>query len=199
MPLIHLLVALRCEARPLVAHFGLQELPRESGQRRLYAGRDLRLIVAGVGRKNAASAVEELHARCGQAAHWLDVGVAGHRWRPVGEVLLASAVHQPAGRVFSLEQRFGALSARGLETHDDVVEDYPQADRAVEMEASGFVAAALPLAHAAAVHCLKVISDNAGSPVTALDATRIGELIASALPKMELLLALLRQGEEDGP
>ena len=200
MSLIHLLVALRCEAQPLIARYGLQPLARESGQRRIYAGGDLRLIVAGVGREAAVAATHELASRCGSAAHWVDLGVAGHRWRPVGEVLLASVVHEEAsGRVFSLEQRFVAPCPQiELETHDDVVEDYPQADRAVEMEASGFVAAALPLAPAGAIHCLKVISDNATSPIATLAAARISELIAAALPTLELLLALLRHSGKEG-
>lgn len=200
MSLIHLLVALRCEAQPLIARHGLQPLAREPGQRRIYAGGDLRLIVAGVGREAAATATQELAARSGDATAWVDLGVAGHRQRPVGEVLLASAVHEQAsGRVFRLERRFTPpCPLVELETHDDVVQDYPLADRAVEMEASGFVAAAQPLAPPAAVHCLKVISDNASSPIAALDAARISALIAAALPTWELLLALLRQSEEEG-
>lgn len=199
MSLIHLLVALRCEAQPLIARYGLQPLTREPGQRRIYAGADLRLIVAGVGREAAAAATHELAARSGGATSWVDLGVAGHRQRPVGEVLLASAVHERAtGRVFRLEQRFTPpCPLVELETHDEVVEDYPLADRAVEMEASGFVAAAQPLAPAAAIHCLKVISDNASSPLAALDAARISALIAIALPTLEFLLALLRQSEKE--
>ncbi|MCK5795863.1 MAG: hypothetical protein KAI47_01680 [Deltaproteobacteria bacterium] len=158
----------------------------------------LRLIVGGMGRVAAAAAVGVLHgvdfvqvsgddaiprflpgddATSRLPAFWLNVGICGHGRRPVGDVILAAAVHDvTAGHRFELHRTFEApCDVAELETHDARVTTYPPGDRAVDMEAAGFVAAARRCGANGrdAIQCLKVVSDNAESPPR--DVTRRAE------------------------
>ena len=92
--MIHILVALRSEARPLLSHFDLEPMPGGVAGSPAFAARDLRLVVTGMGGSKTAFAMEELRglSRCEPAIAWLNVGIAGHRDLPIGEAILADQV-----------------------------------------------------------------------------------------------------------
>ncbi len=192
---LNIVVALRPEGQPLVEHWRLRLLGGEGGTSpQIFAGEValgegrraiLRLIVGGMGRVAAAAAVGVLHGvdfvqRSGEdatprlPAFWLNVGICGHGRRPVGDVILAAAVHDvTAGHRLALHRAFEApCDVAEVETHDAVVTTYPVGDRAVDMEAAGFVAAARRYGAVGrdAIQCLKIVSDNAESPLR--DVTR---------------------------
>lgn len=201
-----LVVALRCEAQPLIERFDL--CPRESGGRlRCFVGAlddtPLELAISGVGKLAAATATAYLQGSGGTArARWLNIGLAGHGRRAVGEALLAGRVEEASsGRFFRVEQPFdSALPVIHLRTVDTLQPTYPEGDVAVEMEAYGFFAAARRFANAKAVHALKVVSDNAQSPPLGRDearATRLIEGAMEAIVETITKLSRLSQGAED--
>ena len=189
---IRLVVALPAEAKPLRRHFALRRDQRASLP--LYRQGDTLLAVCGVGSTAAARAVHWLAAheleRAAQAL-WINVGIAGHPSRSVGEAVLACEIEDQASggrwltspptqppcaldRLLTLQQPDPAYRWPGLQ----------------EMEAAGFYAAARVHAPAAAVQCLKVVSDNLRQPSHRINGSLVNDLIAG---RMEILEHLIRQ------
>jgi hypothetical protein len=204
--MLHLLTALPCEARPLIARYRLRSLAEE-GPLRLHEGEGpggrLRLVVAGVGRAASAAAVGWLAGRLGaeggrpECAAWLNLGIAGHRRLPLGEARLVHRIVEPAsGRafypVFLFERPCASAELWTLERFDGA---YPETEALLDMEASGFFEAAARFSSAEIIHCLKIVSDNREAPA-ALDGkpdpARIDGLVTGHLETVDRLLALLQ-------
>lgn len=200
-----LVAALRAEATPLIDHFGLQREPEQRAFE-VWSSDDVTLVISGIGKAAAAVATGYLGAR-GQAAIWLNVGIAGHGLLAVGQVLLAhKVVDRAADRSYFPMLPFEPpCETAEVVTVDQPELRYPQ-PVAYEMEASGFVAAAQRFQTAELVHCLKVVSDGPENDIKSLDRQRIRGLISSALPVVEAvrerclpLLAELNDASADPP
>jgi len=198
--MLHLVVALECEAEPLRRHFGLRATGRASTQSsnspfKLYEGEDLRLVVSGMGQALAAAAVAWLAGRHEGAPRsaWLNVGTAGHALRPVGEGVLAHKVCDAAtGECWYPGLVFAAPAAREtLLTVARPEREYRHA-AAYEMEAAGFCRAAARFAPWELIHCYKVISDNRHQPVHEVNADRVRAWMADNLPAIERLVTTLQ-------
>ncbi|MBW2732266.1 MAG: hypothetical protein JRH20_07710 [Deltaproteobacteria bacterium] len=184
---LRLVVALRCEAQPLIERLGLT--PYDTGGRlRLYTGQvsttRLELAISGVGKLAAATAAAYLQGLGGKhRARWLNIGVAGHGKREIGEVLMAGRVHEASsGRHFAVQLPFDStLPMVTVRTVDRVEPHYPEADEALEMEAFGFFSAARRFANAKAVHALKIVADNSKSAPLGHDEARVKSLMEGAL------------------
>ena len=196
---VHLLVALRAEARPLIEHYRLRGERTHSGLRRLSdSGGSLALVVTGSGKSAAASAVRRLAS--GRQAAWLNLGIAGHAAHRVGSVFLADTiVDEASGRTWRPVFAFDPpCPTAALRTVDRPCRDFPT-DDLYDMEAAGFCEAARSLAGSERVHCLKVVSDNRDQPATALTRERVTELIAANLrPIASVVDALRRLSVEAG-
>ena len=175
--MIRLVVALPSEARPLVRRFGLVREPGPNPP--VWRGGQVSLVVSGIGRQASASATSRLAdaGPSGEAA-WLNVGIAGHRDRPLGEIVLAHKVVGPDNaRAWYPPLVFEPPCATATVTTVDRPETaYPE-NTVYEMEASGFCAAAARFASAELIQVIKVISDNAAAPPDGLTADRVEELI----------------------
>lgn len=188
---LHLVVALPSEARPLLDAFSMRADDERSGVR-LYAGETARLVVTGVGKAASASGVGYLAGAFPGPAIWLNVGIAGHRSRPVGEVLMAHAVvDRAAGQSF-----FPPLVvAPPVPTSRLVTVDRPETayaeDAAYDMEAAAFFAAARRFQTAELVHSLKVVSDGPEAPIASITRQRITAWIEKAVPVVSRLHGLL--------
>ena len=176
--MVRIVVALPCEARPLISHWALQAVC-SGGDFRVYGAPGLRLVVSGVGKAASSAAVSSLHAGLppGPAA-WLNVGVAGHSCAPVGTPFLARTItdgdtgvsHRPS---FCFPLPCGTAPVL---TVDEPLDLYPDA-ALCEMEASGFFAAAQDLTSSDLVHCMKIVSDGPGRTWRELTADRIAALL----------------------
>ena len=84
--MIHFVVALPAEGKPLIDRYGLRRRTLRSDYP-IYEGNDITLIVSGIGKVAAAAATACLHASTNdhRPGVWLNVGIAGHSQRPVGE------------------------------------------------------------------------------------------------------------------
>lgn len=187
----HLVVALAAEARPLVAHYSLQEV-FDGSPFRVFEGEAMRLIISGVGKTAAASAVAYLFALTGQPRHraWLNVGIAGHATRPVGDPLLANKItDQASGRSWLLPSAFEPPCDCGeIRTVDRPESEY-LSDAAYDMEAAGFFDMASRLVTPELVQVLKVVSDNRDQGPEGVSARAVEAVIQSRLETVDRVAA----------
>lgn len=192
---IHILVALRSEARPLLSHFDLEPMPGGVAGRPAFAARDLRLVVTGMGGSKTAFAMEELRglSRCEPAIAWLNVGIAGHRDLPIGEAILADEVLEAAtGRSWKLHPLSEAPCRIGPVCTVDVVEERYPTRAAYEMEAASLCPRAPDALGTGLLQILKVVSDNRQSGTQQISAAFVEELIGRQLQLIEWLVGELR-------
>ncbi|MCG6862374.1 MAG: hypothetical protein LJE70_14025 [Chromatiaceae bacterium] len=191
MSLINLLVALPAEAKPIASRLDLERVQPDLGFP-LFRRGQISLIVTGPGKINAAAGAAFLGAleRCPREAVWVNLGVAGHAGRRIGDVLLASSItDEGSGRVW-----YPILGQdRPCRADDLLTLDRPdliyQREGMVDMEASGFFATACRWSSAELVQVLKVVSDNSRSTAKGLTAKLARSLIGDALETLETLLA----------
>jgi len=160
--MINIITALQCEARPLIEHYKLRGNARHNAFR-CYQSDEMQLIVSGIGKLAAATATTYLAASNSGATTcaWLNLGIAGHADKPVGEALLAHKLIDSA----SEQQWFPGIvmpiicNSATLTTVDKPEQSYRKGTM-VDMEASGFYAAAARFQSCELIHSLKIISDN---------------------------------------
>ncbi len=201
LPVLRFVVALEAEARPLIEHYRLER--DDGGAFKIFRRGDVALIVSGIGKAAAAAGAAYLHATLaplrGDAASgerdavWLNVGIAGHGTRPVGEALLAhKVVDRASGRAWYPSLVFQPPCATGLVTTVDQPEREMTSPGAYDMEASGFVATAGRFASAELVHCLKIVSDGPDTDIESLTRRAVRDLVARNIPAIEAVVEACR-------
>lgn len=207
-------MALEAEARPLVERYGLRRDPTVDAFKVFHAdetfrGEGVALVVSGLGKVASAAATAYLHLLTGGEinASWINVGIAGHRSRPLGEAVLGHKIlDRASGRSWYPPHVFAPrLTTDEIVTVDGVERAFDD-DGAHEMEASGFYPTACRFATAELVQCLKVVSDGPGDVPERLSARRVTELIAGQMEAIEWLVGEtdqlgleMRRLEEDPP
>ena len=175
--LVHLVVALDAEAKPLISWFGLKRQQPDRGFP-VFRHAHIALVVAGPGKANAAAATAHLHAVCGfpRDALWLNVGIAGHRELAVGTTAVAHAVDdaatRPSARVITVDNPDLAC----------------EAGEVIDMEATGFYATACRFATSELVQVVKIISDNPAHPADRLKPGDLTALVGRQLDALDLFL-----------
>lgn len=174
--MIHFVIALDCEAKPLISHY---RLGHQEAAFPMYRKEGVALVVSGIGKMAAAAATAYLYARSGEhnGAVWFNVGVAGHRHRPVGDAVLASEIGDRASRRFwQLHPIDTGLATATVLTVDEAEERF-DTEHVYEMEAAGFCSTASRLTSPERVQCYKVISDNQSSATERITAKDVENLI----------------------
>lgn len=191
---LNLVVALPAEAKPLISHFRLTR-QQPDGAFPIYRNEHITLVLCGIGKKAAASATAFLHETTDTLndAIWINLGIAGHTSRPVGEAILAcQIVDDGSGQAWEPTFSFTPpCTTERLTTLDQPEFDY-QRPGAFDMEASGFYATAKQLAPQTDIHCFKVISDNGEEPGQGLSGRQVSQLIQGQLATLSRLLELLQ-------
>lgn len=192
--MVHLIVALRAEARPLVSHFGLQRRDRGTSSLPVFSAPGMRLVISGVGKGAAKGAVERLVEAAEEVDQvsqpvWLNVGLAGHRELERGSVRLAHKVTDVArGRSWYpplvVESRIPGAEVRTV----DWVERSFESEALFDMEAAGFFPAAARVSTRELVQVLKVVSDNERHATEKINGRWAGEWIEAAIPALERLM-----------
>jgi nucleoside phosphorylase len=191
---IHLITALPAEAKPIAARFRLERAQPDQGYP-IYRRGPVALAVTGPGKVDSAAATAMLGTLGGQGtrAIWVNLGIAGHSERSVGEVLLASSVRDGgSGRLWRPTlPRSTSCPSDALLTLDrpDLVYEH---EGMVDMEASGFFPVACRFSDHALVQVLKVISDNRERTAHGLGAKQVRLLMGEILDPLEALLAHLQ-------
>lgn len=195
----NIVVALFPEARPLIERLRLKEQP-DAAPFRLFAGGGVRLIVSGVGARNAAAACGFLHAYGGAVrdSAWLNIGVAGHPTLEIGSVRWAQSVTDDTDTWYP--QWTGAPIADGapLRTVARPVEmgqsvDTTQEPALHDMEGAAFLAVCSRFSSLELVHCLKVVSDNNDSGTQVVTPKHVAALMLEACPVAQSVVADLQQ------
>jgi adenosylhomocysteine nucleosidase len=168
--MINILTALACEANPIIQHYRLKKMAGGLDFP-VYSNDRITLIISGMGKFAAASAVGYMQAMSTSVADkvpgvatpqcWLNVGIAGHKHMDVGSALLAHKVSDAAAMhcyypCFTFD--LPCVSADVISVQQP--ESTYSADAAYDMEALGFCAAAARFSSFELIHCLKIISDN---------------------------------------
>lgn len=193
---VNLVVALSCEARPLIQRFNLHQEKTTAGFR-LYSDRNgINLIVSGAGKLATAAAVGFL---AGQQQHeqsigaaWLNVGIAGHGTMPIGEgALIHKVTDQATGRVSYPPMVLNTpCSTTSVITVEHPETNYAQ-NAAYDMEASVFVVTAGRFVTSELVQVFKIISDNPQHSVESVTEKRIGEWVENQLDTIQQLVKQL--------
>lgn len=196
---VFIYTALACEAKPLVAFFGLKKQLAVTAFA-VYANEGICLTVTGCGKAAMAAGVaysQALFADGGEAI-LLNLGVAGHTQQAIGTVLLADKIiDADSGRCFYPPLVFTPPCATELLRTASV----PQVDYSLpglyDMEASAFYETASRFTCAELIQCLKVVSDNQEANLTSPDAhlaaKQVAALLAGQIVVVEALVASLRQ------
>lgn len=175
---VNLVVALACEARPLVRHFGLKQEMSRGGMRVYSDGKGFTLLVSGAGKSAMASACGFLAGLQQQQpswqAAWLNVGIAGHGNLALGEGVRVNRVFDVASGQVSYPPLVvpAECPTSALVTVDQPQLNYDD-DVAYDMEGSVFIAAANRFVTAELVQLFKIISDNRESPVAEVTEKKI--------------------------
>ena len=200
---LNILVALSCEAKPLVDYYrltkkvttGFSYFSRAADQKFPF---NIHLVVSGLGARNMAAACGWLGANSKKNnCVWLNVGVAGHKEYQLGEIVRINK----ASEMGSAKSFYPALVAKwpdmstALISYPEVCTDYP-VNAAVDMEGYAFFEVAIKFSSAELVQSLKIISDNSRNGIEVINAASVSGLIADKIETInsfsKKLLDLLR-------
>ena len=184
---LRFVTALEAEARPLIEHYRLVN-DSDGEAFKIFRRDGVALIISGIGKAAAAAATAFLHLAASgeQNAVWLNVGIAGHGTRGVGEAILAHKVHDHgSGRSWYPPLVFKPPCATDQVTTVDRPERQMTSTGAFDMEASGFVATASRFASAELVHCLKFVSDGPGTDLESLTPRGVRRLVEQHIAVVE--------------
>ncbi len=194
VPLICLVVALPAEAKALRHRYDLQ---REQGPTPfpLYRNREMALVLSGPGREAALEATTWLQktVRSTGETLWINLGIAGHPHRPVGQTILAVSVEDQA----SGDRWDCTLPGKlPVETDRVITLDIPDLDHrqtgVVDMEAAGFYRAARAFTALDRIGCIKVISDNREHPADRINGKWVTNLIGEQIALLEAIVSCYR-------
>lgn len=191
--MINIVVALSCEAKPIIKHFGLSPQHRDTAYK-LYGSGNINLIVSGVGKHNAAAATNYIAGNNTQHTAWLNVGIAGHASKPLGSGFIAHKITDQSSQKYWHPHPIDKLelASEALLTVDHTKEEYLN-DTLIDMEASGFYAAACRFTDPDLVQCYKIVSDNQLNTVSNINAVMVSELIQNDMANLELTLSHLEK------
>lgn len=193
---INILVALSCEAKPLIKHFKLQRLQQYESFS-VFSKDNIRLLVSGIGQINTAMACGWLAAK--ELNHskfsdiWLNIGTAGHGSLDVGECFVVNQVGTDTGKAYYpplVVDWKGHYSA--LQTVDQPSHQYHEG-LAFDMEAYAFFLATQKFTSAELVQSFKVVSDNPENSIDQLNAKILTQLIEGRLADIEQYMDQLQQ------
>jgi len=191
--MINIVTAFPGEARPLIDSLGLTDRDTR-GPCTHYRNSKCRLVISGAGKTRVAAATAWLQETgpASRTTAWLNIGLAGHANRPVGEGVLAHRItdHGTGQRWYPPQVHGLRLSTDNLVTVDRPETGYPEA-ALYDMEAAGFYPVACRTTTAELVQCYKVVSDNRDNPVADVTPKQGEALIAGRLADITGLIAAL--------
>ena len=171
---LNFVIAHSQEARPLIDYYRLNKNNRHNGFN-VFENENVRLVVSGQGKLNAAAATAYLagiYASRASSGIWANVGVAGHRDHSIGSLWRANKVTEAISDrsiypVLLQNSRQSSTQINGcvLKTVATPESDY-LGDCLYDMEAAGFFQTAVRFATLEAIACFKVVSDNLAHPHT---------------------------------
>jgi len=166
-PSLLFVVALAAEARPLLTHYGLKRASDAGFS--IYAKDSIYLVLAGIGKINAAAATAHALSRLPHNSCTINIGIAGSD-NPLGTLFRANRItngNSADQQAMYPPQIFKqALPGRTVSSVDLPDTNYTNTE-VFDMEAHAFCKTARRYLTAECVQSLKVISDNPETPLLA--------------------------------
>lgn len=191
---IFLAIALPCEAKPLVAHFGLK---KDTSVRAfaIYRNEAMYLTVTGPGKTAMAAGLAYTQATGAsrENALFVNVGVAGHQTHAIGSAWTSHKISDAdTGKNYYPMPVYGMpCAATAIVTASKPQFDYDHT-HLCDMEASAFFDTAARFSTGELIQCLKIVSDNRSNPGQNLDPKLVEKLIRDNIAYLELLLDELK-------
>ena len=190
-PTLIFLVALSCEAKPLIDFYRLRKqssgaFPHFYRPAQGDNGYAINVVVTGIGTINMAAACGWIGARTSkQASAWLNIGTAGHANLALGEIVQVQRSMQLHAKRAYYPPLVAKWQGKGcsLLSYNAPCTQYPP-EQAVDMEASALFLIAKRFTSAELVQSLKVISDNEENGIENLNSALISELIAAKISQI---------------
>lgn len=183
--------ALPCEAKPLIDRFGLKkEMALQEFS--LYRNAEYCLTVTGLGKSAMAAGTAYTLAKMNEVENpvLINIGVAGHKCHPLGEILIAEKITDgDSGRnfypqlIYDIPCRTGSICSVSR-PHSQYEENF-----LYDMEASAFFETAARFTTSELIQSLKVISDNQSSPADTVQAKQVSAWIGESLGILEKLIS----------
>ncbi len=190
-PSIFIFVALSCEAKPLIQAWRLKKQTQKQAFA-IYRNAETVVVVGGIGKVAMAGAVAYTMAQFPEIVQpiMLNLGIAGHRRQAVGSCILVDKITDvETQRRFYPQMAFDvscpSLPLKTLSKADSSYAD----DSLSDMEASAFYEIAVKFSSSELIHCVKVVSDNAESPLEAVNEEAVMGWIYTSLHSIENVLA----------
>ena len=182
--------ALKAEAQPLIAHYQLQ-----AQSRNLYHGgssdnSEMLLLITGVGESAMSRGITMLAKKLLTPVSWLNIGIAGHRNLPVGEIIRVSKSSGQGRDYYPPLTVSWAGMLNPLQTVPSPLHTYPS-HCAVDMEGAAFFAHAIRYTSGELVQSLKIISDTQQASYQKITTVMIKQLISQQLTPITRFADLL--------
>lgn len=202
-PILTMMVALNCEAKPWVDFYKLKKVEDKPFVRFAKDGVNVEIIVTGIGSMAMSTAIgwaagrADVNPRAPFNRVWLNIGIAGHLDRDIGEIV---RVHSFIDAI-DLKRHYLPQTAKWSGPSDALLSvnaptnSYPD-DAMVDMEGLAFYKSASVFSESEVLASIKVISDNQDNGVEALNAARISGLMqlhVAAINKFSAGLIALAQ------
>lgn len=193
---LNFVVAHSLEAAAVIEKYGLKAV-MEKGPFVRYEAPNINLVVAGMGRVNAAAATAYLAAvtrrECINDAIWINAGIAGHRTLPLGESVIVHKITEVQTGVafYPLPVPTGLCSTELLTV--DVPESDYSYEAAYDMEGSAFWSVARKFSPLEFIQLVKVVSDNPSNGVATLNKQRIDEYMRQLANKLDDVVKQLQE------
>jgi len=180
-PILTIMVALNCEAKPWVDFYRLKKLVERPFAVYTKPGLDVEIVITGIGASAMSTAVGWIAGLVGSRQRvWLNLGIAGHLDRSIGEPVRVHSYIDAA----DLRHNFSPLVAKWSGDSDALLsvnaptDSYPDGAM-VDMEGLAFYRSACMFSSPELVGSIKVISDNQEHSVEGLNAAKITQLMQS--------------------
>lgn len=184
---LSVVVALACEAKPVVTYYRLKRVQESPFV--IYQGHDMSLIISGVGKLAAAAATAYLAGReqhTSKTAAWLNIGISGCQDLAIGQIFLAHKVVDAQtkktwypGLIYATD-----IPGRTLISTDQVCTHYA-AQTGYDMEAAGYFYSATKVGTLELIHSLKIVSDNHAQDLGAIHKTQVSDWIGGQLQAID--------------
>jgi hypothetical protein len=180
-PIICWVIALKAEAKPIIAYFKMSRINHFSGFD-IFGDRERNnlLIISGVGQSNSTWATQLLREE-NNAMAWagfINLGIAGHGTANNGTLFLVDKI---TSRDSSECIYPSVVIAKNMPRAELITSDCPETDynsnTLFDMEGYGFFQAASKQSSKELVLLLKIVSDGPGTSLESLTAKKVSSLI----------------------
>lgn len=193
---INFVVAHGHEARPFIDYYGLQKDRQHTGYT-VFENNQIRLILSGQGRINAAAATAYLGGISSKDAGpilWVNAGIAGHPNHRVGSLWRVNKItDEYSGRsIYPVRLRHANrnhtdIPGCGLITVAAPASKYAEC-ALVDMEAAGFFQTAVRFATLETIASFKVVSDNLQQPLSEINRAQVADMITAQVSTIDTYL-----------